>query len=394
MKRLRFRHVVGILLALIGSIALCANSYLLGHGALKWAHEADIWEQASLAAGGASVPWLLAIFPALFTVVVVAKGWTGRVGQRLILLALWAVFFFYNFMMGTSNIAKLREDKVAEHVHVAETADAKRDQRKRLSLQLAALPAYRPAASIDKLLEAERISKLWVSSGGCTDATAKKSRDFCDNYHKLEAEKDYALQGDKLNTQVEQLDAKLEATSADTQDNADPFVDGVSGLTGFSGKNIRVLLAMLTPFVLELMGASCWKLAIVLMGLSLKPDEEVAVTAPRKALDSLGNQYAIPSPEIANRPPPVPLAMISRQHELCRWFWRECARPIAAGSFPEREWFQHYVDVCRRQKDTPVSIESFRRIAGRQHGIIIQTIDGECTYQGYAPSIPNEEAVA
>ena len=380
------------LLLFAGCIALTANSYLLGHGALKWAHDADVFEQMALASGAAVVPWLLAILPKI--PLPATPTWSGRQSRRILKLTVFSIFFFYNFTMGTSNIAGMREDKVAEHVHVAETADAKRDQRKRLSLQLAALPAYRPAASIDKLLEAERISKLWVSSGGCTDATAKKSRDFCDNYHKLEAEKDYALQGDKLNAQVEQLDAKLEATSADKQDAADPFADFMHDYAHVPQHLTRLLMSMSTPFILEIIGATAWYFAFNLLGLTLKPPvEEVAAPAPRIARDSLGNQWAIPSPEIANRAPVVPIAMLTRQHELCKWFWRECARPIAAGALPEREWFDLYSEVCRRSKDTPLPIESFRRIAGRQHNIIIQTIDGACVYQGYLPLI-KEEAVA
>lgn len=394
MKHLRFRHVIGLMLAVISSTTLLANSYLLGSGAVRWASESDTYQVMALAAGGAAVPWLLAVFPMVFKPMLAEAGFFGRLAMRGLLMGMWVVFFAYNFVMGSSNIAKLREDKVADLHHQADTSQAKKEHRGDLKKQLDGIPQHRPAAAVDKLLEAERINKRWVSSGGCTDATAKASRDYCDAYHKLEAEHDYAIQADKLSPQIAELDGQLETASVTTADNADPWVDAASKETGVEGKSIRVMLAMATPVVLEIMGASCLKFAVVLLGLKLKVDEEQPVPEPRIARDSLGNQWAIPSPERANSAPVVPIAMLTRQHELCKWFWRECARPIAAGSLPEREWFDQYAEVCRRSKDTPLPLESFRRIAGRQHGIIIQSIDGETTYQGYLPSIPNEEAVA
>jgi hypothetical protein len=378
-----FRYGVGGFFALLGAIALSANSYLLGRGAVRYAHEHDIFEQIALAAGGAIVPWALALMPMLFAVIV-TSGFLARWGSRGLIVLLWSIFFFYNFMMGTSNLAKLREDSAAVADHGRDTLSAKKASRKAKYASLEAIPPHRPAETVDRLLAAERANRRWTSTKGCTDATVTTSREFCDNYRTLEGELASAREANKLSVEIAALDRQIEAAPPTTSANADPFVDAVHGFTGFSKLSIRVVLAMLTPFILEVMGAAFWKVATILFGWSLKPQEP----------DEEGPPQQLYSPEAINRVPPASLEALTRARSICEWFFRECAKPAPGGALLEREWFEQYADICRRQNDVPLPIESFRRIAARNVGLDIHDVEtgdnGEMEkhYFGYLPAVP------
>lgn len=381
-----FRYGVGAFFALLGSIALTANSYLLGNGAIRWAHEHDVWERAALASGGAIVPWLLALWPLLFALVVASAGVLSKLGQRTLLLGLWAIFFCYNFAMGTSNIATLREEKVAQIGHTADTLSDKRARKNRLENQLAGIPQHRPAETVDRLLAAERANRRWMTTAECADATAKASRDFCDNYRTLEGEFAAAQSADKLNAELDTLIAELAAAPSATKDSADPFVAEVSGVTGYSERAVRVGLAMATPFILEVIGASSWKIAFLLFGWTLKRTEDGLGGEP------VFNPAPLMSPEKANASPVASLEALTRQRQIAEWVFRECATPVAGAPLSEHEWYEFYSSICRRQKDIPLPLESFRRIAGRNIGMTIQDVGAEKIYYGYMPLMPSESA--
>jgi len=383
-----FRYCVGALIALIGCIALAANSYLLGNGAIRWAHEHDLWERAALAAGGAVVPWLLATFPMLFAIVAAESGILSRLGQRVLIVGLWVIFFFYNFMMGTSNLATLREEKVAAISHSAENLDAKRARKARLENQLAGIPQHRPAETVDRLLAAERANRRWSATEECTNATARASRDFCDNYRTLEGELAAARSADKINGELDALIADIAAAPPATKDSADPFVTEAAAATGLHERTVRVVLAMATPFILEVTGASCWKIAIVLFGWSLRNRSG----ATGEAAEPDFNPAPLMSPEKANSAPVASFEALTRQRQLAEWVFRECAKPVAGAPLSEREWYEFYCDICRRQKDVPLPVEAFRRIAGRNIGMTISDVGSEKVYFGYMPLIPSEAA--
>lgn len=385
-----FRYSVGAFLALLGSIALLANSYLLGNGAIRWAHEHDFWERAALASGGSIVPWVLALWPLLFALITVDSGWLARQGQRTLLLGLWGIFFAYNFAMGTSNQATLREEKVAQIGHTADTQSDKRARKARLESQLAGIPQHRPAETVDRLLAAERANRRWTTTAECSDITARASREFCDNYRTLEGELAAARSADKLNAELDGLIAELAVAPAATRESADPFVTEMAAVTGYSERAVRVGLAMATPVILEVIGASLWKIAFLLFGWTLKQ----SAPAPDLSGEPVFNPAPLVSPERANASPVASLAALTRQRQLAEYVFRECAAPVAGAPLSEREWYEFYCDICKRQKDVPLPLESFRRIAGRNIGMTIQDVGTEKVYIGYMPRVPAAEGVA
>ena len=379
--------IVGCIFAFLGTCALTANSYLLGSGAIRWAHQDDVFEQAALAVGGGLVPWILALLPMLLALVVIDRGFVTRWGQRGLVLLLWALFFAYNFSMGASNLSKLREDTVASADHSRDAVEDARASRVRKIVQLQQIPTHRPPEAVSALLDAKRNHPRWKSSDECRDATAKSSRAFCDEYKALESEMRNGQTASRLAAEVDELDARIAAAPPTATASSDPFVERVHRWTAWDKEDIRVMQSMATPVALEVAGAFCWKVAFLLFGWSLH-----RVGEPR----SVGAEGDLPpvqlySPEAINARPVASLAALTRARHLAEWFFRECARPAPGGSLLEREWYEQYAEICRRHNDVPVPLENFRRIAAGCSGIIIQSIDGETHYQGYLPFVPTTQ---
>lgn len=383
----RVQLAVGSIFAFLGTCALASNSYLLGSGAIRWAHQDDIAEKIALAVGGGLVPWILALIPMLLALVVVDHGWATRWGQRGLIVLLWLLFFGYNFAMGASNLSKLREDTVAAADYSRDSLGIDRDMRATLRGQLAAIPAHRPPEVVEPLLEAQRNQKAWKATDGCVDVTRTASRAFCDAYKALESELAAGRAAEKLTADIAAADAAIKRAPATATASADPFVDRAHNWTGWDKEDIRILQSMATPVALEVAGAVCWKIAFLLFGWTL---QRVGLAHGATGADLPPMQ--LQSPDAINRRPEASVFELTRARQLCEWFFRECAKPSPAGSLLEREWYDLYAEICRRHNDTPIPLEGFRRIAARNKGMVIADIESgsgmEKHYLGYLPFVP------
>jgi hypothetical protein len=94
---------------------------------------------------------------------------------------------------------------------------------------------------------------------------------------------------------------------------------------------------------------------------------------------------ALPPPQGASQD-----ALRSRQQQLARWFFAECARPVSSGGLPEEQWYALYSEVCARSRDVPLPVEEFRAIA-RKRGAVVTVVDGRTFYERILPLMPDEE---
>ena len=62
-------------------------------------------------------------------------------------------------------------------------ADAKRAQD-----QLTWIPAHRPAETVVSELNVIKAQRYWILTKECTEVTGKGAREFCQQFHKLNAE--------------------------------------------------------------------------------------------------------------------------------------------------------------------------------------------------------------
>jgi hypothetical protein len=104
-----------------------------------------------------------------------------------------------------------------------------------------------------------------------------------------------------------------------------------------------------------------------------------------------GTAVASDRPTAVALPPPLPSTSLTRQRELCSWFFQTYTRPAPDGSLAESDWHRLYSDVCKRSSDTPLSVAEFRLIA-KKYVPAIKEIDGITYFRGVLPDMRKESA--
>src|SRR3989442_532879 len=78
------------------------------------------------------------------------------------------------------------------------------------------IPAHRPAETVASELNVIKAQRSWVVTRECTEVTGKSARDFCQQFHKLNAELASAQQSQKLESRISEIGAKLAKTAGGT----------------------------------------------------------------------------------------------------------------------------------------------------------------------------------
>jgi hypothetical protein len=342
---------------------------LLARGASRWGQEA--WEQVSYGIVASIIPWVIGITPFL-----VAVMWQQRRRFAAVICStLWCVFVIYNFVGTTGAIAAVRDDVLSERTHTAGNLSAERATRTRLMAEYEGIPKHRPAGTVAPLLVAERMKPLYESTSNCKDIRRGKEVKFCANITAMESEIASARKAEEVNKQLAGLNASL-AAAKPASENADPSARVVASMTGLPEKWIQERLPIATPIVLELGSMTLLYFAGILLGI-------MHGSAP--AIQTLSDLSAHNSRSSRNPD------SISRQRELCEWFFAHCVRPFQSGSMSEEIWYEHYRKVCTASSDTPLPLASFRRIA-EKYIPTIKPVDGVVYYQGVLPYVPSQSA--
>lgn len=385
---MRIRSALGAGFILGGSIFLVVNSVILYRGAARFGH--DEIDRLAFGIAAAVVPWVIAGIS-------LAVGMTWRkvdlglisfhrpTATTISVVAMWGLFVAYNIGNGLGVIGSAREEVVAEISKSSDDLKDARGRRSRLIEQRDSIPDHRPATAVEILIAGEQLKRQWASSKNCTDPKGTSQRNYCLALSGLEAELANAKRAESLDAEIAELDRDIKIHKPAVS-VADPQVMAISDLTGFSSERVRMYLPAATPVILEVGGALCWHIGFSILGLSLLPRRnEQPGTA--EAPEPVFNAAPLMSPEKANSQSSTSLEALTAQRRLCEWFFRECSRPVTAGSMSEDEWFEHYQAICKRSGDKPLALESFRRIASR-YVPRIQQIDGKTYYSEVLPLIP------
>lgn len=389
------RYIFGLFWLLAAFIFLCGNSTMMFEGAMAFASTFKL--QLVLGSVAIATPWVLAALP--FQVgLTFKKTWFFGVKRptfgTLVVFAAYGIFIAYNILNGSNALTTSRVTVVAEKQSAFD--DKKRDEEKRDSLKAEqkALGLYRPEATVAALIAAEKQSRRWTTSQQCTDATSKASREFCAALSILEAELATSRRAADLQTKIDAVDAKLSASKSASKE-VDVQAAALARWTGRSQEDIWAGIGAFGPLCLEfgaltflVFAGWCfgWDHSLIRqidakgVNLTVQPDSPPKLLQDREAMARAPATITALSTEA-----------ISRRAEICEWFFKNKARPVAGGSLPEEQWFSYYTDVCKASKDTPLPLETFRRMALR---FVPQmtTIEDKFYYNGIMPLVGNEEA--
>jgi hypothetical protein len=297
-------------------------------------------------------------------------------------VGVWLVFAAYNLAGAAGSVALVRDDVVSTRKHAASSLQADEEMRARLTKEANAISGYRPAGTVAPLLAAAKASQEWDRTEKCTDIRRPRDKQFCERVTGLESELASAKRGDAINAQLLALNAKLE-TKETVSTTTDPQARVIASLTGWDEGYISTRLPLATPIVLELGSITLAYFAFVLFGFSHATAMTKRVSVP---LPTAGVIQQAKATLIAAVPPVA--SSLTRQRELCEWFFRECVRPASTGAMPEADWYRHYQDVCKDSGDSALPLASFRRFAAACACLQIKDVDGVTQYLGALPYVP------
>ena len=300
------RYSIGTI-GLLGSGVLLAVSalmnYRFGYTLGRTPEDGHIYGMAAMAADSlkACVPFI--IFAA----------WRSRVmpvfwGS----LVVWMVMLTFGLAGAAGHAALNRLDTASNRVGAATSYQDARTELKSARLDRGFIPPHRPEATVRAEMEKHKTNRAWTQSSECSEATGKSQRDYCSQYHTLNAELGYAMQAAKLDARIEKLTAKSDqiGSHGGVQSEADPQASVLSKLTTLDIPTTQIVLILLIVAVLEVGGGFGPYVSLSYI-FPRKPHEELeqkaeapalAGTEVVTALEPVPEPKALPAPLIPELP--------------------------------------------------------------------------------------------
>lgn len=241
------RHVLGILGVMAAGILLAvsaAMNYRFGFSLGKTALDGQIYGLAS-----ASADCFKALAPFFFFAAVRSRMWSQALAAALV----WTVVSGYSMTSALGHAALNRLDTTGQRAVAAANYKDLRADSNRAQEQLTWIPAHRPADTVSAELNVVKAQRHWMLTKECTEVAGRSAREFCQQFHKLNAELASAQQSEKLETRIADIGAKLAKTASGgtVMADADPQAHVLSKLSGFDIEAVQTALAILVAVLIE-----------------------------------------------------------------------------------------------------------------------------------------------
>jgi hypothetical protein len=173
--------------------------------------------------------------------------------QALAAAVVWTVVVAYSMTSALGHAALNRLDTTGQRaVEAANYKDLRADS-KRAQEQLTWIPAHRPAETVAAELNVHKAQRLWVVTKECTSVSGKLTRDYCQQFHKLNAEIASAHEAQKLEVRIAEIGVKLAGTTSGTvMAEADPQASVLAKLTGLDVATVQTMLTIFVALLIEI----------------------------------------------------------------------------------------------------------------------------------------------
>src|SRR5688572_27947563 len=199
------RHVFGVFGCIAALILLgvsAAMNWQFGHSLGKTPFDAHVFGAASVAAD-----CMKALMPFFIFGAIRNRNWSQALGGT----ALWAVCIVYALTSALGFAALNRSDTTGTRSLQAANYEDMRGQLAQIAQQQSWLEKHRAAGMVEAEIEGAKQNVRWTSSAGCTNATVTLSREFCESYHRLQAELAAAKKDEALQKRADEVRARLDA---------------------------------------------------------------------------------------------------------------------------------------------------------------------------------------
>jgi hypothetical protein len=358
------RHALGVLGVIAAGILLvvsAAMNYRFGFSLGKTPTDGQIYGAASAAAD-----CFKALIPFFFFAAIRNRMWSQAVAAALV----WTVVVAYSMTSALGHAALNRLDTTGQRAVDAAAYSDLRADAKRAQDQLTWIPAHRPTETVAAELNVLKAQRQWTLTQECTAINGRAAREYCQQFHKLNAEWASAQQSQKLETRIAEIGSKLAKTPGGTvMAEADPQASVLAKITGLDVSTVQTALTIFVALLIEIgsgfgmyVAFAYWRLHERREEAAAPPVTTVAATAPSVWAHEAPKPASESEEAVAYSPlprrveandnrtparPPVPESDIQR-------YYRE--RVVAAAedvSLTSSELYEDYCRWCEEKERTP-----------------------------------------
>src|SRR5262249_31814206 len=280
------RHALGVLGVMAASILLAvsaAMNYRFGFSLGKSNLDGQIYGLASAAAD-----CFKALVPFFFFAAVRNRMWSQATAAALV----WGVVTAYSMTSALGHAALNRLDTTGKRAIEAANYKDLRADSKRAQEQLTWIPAHRPAETVAAELNVIKAQRYWAVTRECTEVQGKGAREYCQQFHKLNAEHASALESQKLESRLVEIGDKLAKTVGGTaMAEADPQASVLARLGGFEIERVQTALTVFVAALIEI--GSAFGMYVAFAYWRMHDPAAVAAPAPGVASESPAKDSAL-----------------------------------------------------------------------------------------------------
>ena len=173
--------------------------------------------------------------------------------QAAAAMVVWVVVVAYSMTSALGHAALNRLDTTGQRAVEAAVYKDLRADSKRAQEQLAWIPAHRPADTVAAEVNVLKAQRYWVVTKECTQPNGKQTRDYCQQFHKLNAELASGLQSQKLEVRIAEISGKLSHTAGGTvMAESDPQASVLAKLLGMDISTVQTALTVFVALLIEI----------------------------------------------------------------------------------------------------------------------------------------------
>ncbi len=389
------RHVLGLMGVVAAGILLAvsaAMNYRFGFSLGKSAIDGQIYGLASAAAD-----CFKALVPFFFFAALRNRMWSQALAAALV----WTVVTGYSMTSALGHAALNRLDTSGKRaVEAAAYTDLRADS-KRAQEQLSWIPQHRPAETVHSELNGLKGQRAWSTTSGCTDVTGRSNREFCQQFHKLNAELASALEAQKLETRIAEIGARLANTAGGTVlAEADPQASVLAKLSGLKVDKVQTALTLFVALLIEIGSGFGMYVAFAHWRLHDQPAPKAPARSVQAAAETAWREAVLPVQPVAEPVPQVeeetapaevpPVRRLGANDNKIggkpllpdsdvERFYRE--RIVASGgsSLTSQDLYESYCSWCEERDKEPFAMPTFSR-EFKSFGIRKERIGGRTRY--------------
>lgn len=344
------RHVFAVLGCIAALIMLCVSA------AMNWQYGFNLgktpFDSHILGAASIAADCLKALLPFFIFTAWRHRNWSQAVGGT----ALWVVCILYALTSAIGFASLNRSDTTATRAVQAQHYEDLRTQLDQVTEQQKWLQEHRSVGMVEAEIDAAKQHYRWTSSEGCTNATVTLSREFCEGFHKLQAELAAANKSDVLQAQANEIRGKLDKIDVKTVSTvADPQATIIASISGVDIKQVELGLTILITLLVELgssmglyVSTSTWRVHEQMKRPAPEPAKVVEIVEPKPV------HLHIQPPRQQEAPLALPRSDIES-------YFNERIREDDGSSVTALALYDNYCDWCERSERQPVGLPIFSR---------------------------------